>query len=59
MSVALATKGIICTTNSGVSYDDFVYCCIDLPDIAISKNISPAIKTSENLGPKLSIKEQD
>ena len=59
MSVALATKGVICTTNSGVSYDDFVYYCIDLPDITVSKDISPDIITTENLSPKLSIKEQD
>lgn len=59
MSVALVTKGVICTVNSGISYDDFIYYCIDLPDITVSKNISPDIITAENLSPKLSIKEQD
>ena len=59
MSIALVTKGVVCTTNSGVSYNDFVYCCVDLPDIAASKDILPGIITAENLSPKLSIKDQD
>lgn len=59
MSVALATKGVICTTSSGGLQGDSVYYCIDLPDISISKNISPDIIIAEDLSPKLSIKEQD
>jgi hypothetical protein len=57
MSVALVTKGVICTTSSGGMVP--TYYCIDLPDIIVSKDISPDIITTENLSPKLSIKEQD
>jgi hypothetical protein len=59
MSVALVTKGVICTTSSGTSKGDAIYYCVDLPDIVVSKDISPDLKTAENLSPKLSIKEQD
>lgn len=40
------------------SVGEAVYYCIDLPDIVVSKDISPDIKTTENLSPRLSIKEQ-
>jgi hypothetical protein len=39
MSVALVTKGVICTTSSGGMVP--TYYCIDLPDIIVSKDISP------------------
>ena len=59
MSIALATKGVIgtATTSGGIIIPS--YYCIDLPDITVSKDISPDIITTENLSPKLSIKEQD
>jgi len=38
---------------------EVVYYCIDLPDIVSSKDISPEIKTTGNLSPRLSIKNKD
>jgi hypothetical protein len=41
------------------STTDYVYCCVELPNIIASEDISPEVKVAEDLSPKLSIKDQD
>jgi hypothetical protein len=57
MSIALATKGIICMGELLQGDTVYYYCCVDLPDVAMSKDMSPDLKTAEDLSPRLSIKE--
>jgi hypothetical protein len=66
MSIALATKGVVCVGGFSQGSPEYHYYCVDLPEVLSSKDISPNVEakttgagsrvTVEELSPKLTIK---
>ena len=52
MSVALATKGVICTGGSFQGGVVYYYYCVDLPGVVGSRDVSPKL-TAQSIGVKI------
>lgn len=52
MSLALATKGVICPGGFSQGTPIYYYYCVELPEVLSSKSVSPAVK-AQNLSTKI------